>query len=300
MTSGDAPPVHTTAFVLSGGGSLGAVQVGMLQALAAAGIEPDLLIGTSAGGLNATWVGARGTSPQSLDELARVWTGLHRRDVFPFRPLQLLGALLGRRRGLFPGEALGDLVEERAGIEDLGQARIPVHLLATDLLTGSDVLLSSGPMREAARATAAIPGVLPPVHLDGRWLVDGAIATRAGVSHAVELGATRVVVLPAGVPCAIDEPPRSAIGMAVHALSLLIEQQLVIEVSQPVEGVDVGLLPPPCPLSVSPGDFSRAAELIEHGRADAAAWIADGGLERRDPARYLAPHRHAQDVHRRR
>ncbi|WP_430540695.1 patatin-like phospholipase family protein [Nocardioides marinisabuli] len=129
----------------------------------------------------------------------------------------MLRGLTGRSRSLFPGEPLGELVAERAGIDDLEQADIPVHLLATDLFTGADVLLSTGSVRDGARATAAVPGVLPPVQVGARWLVDGAIATRAGVSHAIELGAARVVVLPAGVPCAIQEPPRSVIGVAVHA-----------------------------------------------------------------------------------
>ena len=287
-----SPAPGRTAFVLSGGGSLGAVQVGMLQALAAADIQPDVLIGTSAGGINAAWVGARGMSPESLAELARAWTELRRRDVFPIRPLQVLAGLTGRRNSLFSGEPLGDLVAERAGIQDLSEATIPVHLLATDLFSGIDVLLSSGSVRDAARATAAIPGILPPVLIEGQWLVDGAVATRAGVSHAIELGATRVVVLPAGVPCAIDRPPSSAIGVALHALSLLIEQQLLIEVALRVEGVTIGLLPPLCPLTVSPADFGHAAELIERGRTDSTAWIDAGGLEREDPSRFLALHRH--------
>ena len=288
----ESPSVGTTAFVLSGGGSLGAVQVGMLQALAAADVRPDLLIGTSAGGLNALWVAARGMSPDSLDALARTWVGLRRRDVFPIRPLQALAALVGRSSSLTSSQPLGDLVAENAGIDDLTEATIPVHLLTTDLLSGFDVLLSSGPVRDAARATAAIPGVLPPVQIGDRWLVDGAIATRAGVSHAIDLGATRVVVLPAGVPCALQEPPRSAIGVAVHALSLLIEQQLIIEVSAEVDGVSIGLLPPLCPVRISPADFSHAAELIERGRTASTAWIADGGLDRADPGRFLALHHH--------
>ncbi len=288
----------TTAFVLSGGGSLGAVQVGMLQALTSAGIEPDLLIGTSAGGLNATWVGAHGTSQASLAELADTWIELRRRDVFPIRPLRLLRGLTGHSRSLFAGEPLGDLVARRAGIDVLEQARIPVHLLATDLFTGADVLLSTGSVRDAARATAAIPGLLPPVQVGERWLVDGAIATRAGVSHAIELGASRIIVLPAGVPCAIQEPPRSAIGVAVHALTLLIEQQLIIEVDLVVEGVSIGLLPPLCPLMISSADFDHAAELIERGFTSSAAWIADGGLERSRPSRYLSLHHHGSAAHR--
>src|SRR3954464_9667404 len=75
----------TTAFVLSGGGSLGAVQVGMLQALAERRITPDLLVGTSAGALNAVFVAAHGTSPAALELLARTWTALRRDDIFPVR-----------------------------------------------------------------------------------------------------------------------------------------------------------------------------------------------------------------------
>jgi NTE family protein len=76
----------TTAFVLSGGGSLGAVQVGMLQELAARGIRPDLLVGTSAGALNAAYVAGHGAEPAALDRLAAIWRALRRRDVFPLSP----------------------------------------------------------------------------------------------------------------------------------------------------------------------------------------------------------------------
>src|SRR6478672_7548151 len=91
-----------TAFVLSGGGSLGAVQVGMLQALAAQGVEPDLLIGTSAGALNAAYVAGRGMGTRSLDDLAAIWAGLRRRDVFPLQPARLGAAAIGRAPSLCP------------------------------------------------------------------------------------------------------------------------------------------------------------------------------------------------------
>ena len=84
----------TTAFVLSGGGSLGAVQVGMLQALTERGETPDLLVGTSAGALNATYLAGHGISRDSLHTLAALWAGLRRRDVFPISPgRQLLAAI---------------------------------------------------------------------------------------------------------------------------------------------------------------------------------------------------------------
>ena len=89
----------TTAFVLSGGASHGAIQVGMLQALAERDVHPDLLIGTSAGAVNAAYVAGHGTGGQALDELAATWRGLRRGDVFPFDPLRHLLALAGRSDG---------------------------------------------------------------------------------------------------------------------------------------------------------------------------------------------------------
>ena len=84
-----------TAIVLTGGGSLGAVQVGMLQALSAYGVRPDLLVGTSSGAMNAAWVAGHGMSADSLAELASIWTALRRTDVFPVDPGRVVRGLLG-------------------------------------------------------------------------------------------------------------------------------------------------------------------------------------------------------------
>jgi predicted acylesterase/phospholipase RssA len=91
----------TTAFVLSGGGSLGAVQAGMLQALTDNGVTPDLLIGTSAGALNAAYLAGHGTSREAVDALADIWVRLRRRDVFPFSPVRHALALAGVRESVF-------------------------------------------------------------------------------------------------------------------------------------------------------------------------------------------------------
>ncbi len=281
-----------TAFVLSGGGSLGAVQVGMLQALAAGSITPDLLVGTSAGAVNALWVAEHGMSDASLRELARIWVDLRRRDIFPIRAAGLVRALIGRANAVSSSEDLGALVRAHSTIEDLGQTSIPVHLMATDLLSGTGVAISTGPPSEAVRASAAIPGIFAPSRLDGRWLVDGALAYPAGVAQAVELGATHIYVLPAGVPCALPRPPRSALGMAVHALTLLIEQRLISEVATPQPGVTIHLLPPLCPVATSAADFSHAAELIDRARRASTTWIDEGGLDVPQPARFLSLHHH--------
>jgi len=98
----------TTAFVLSGGGSLGAVQVGMLQALEDRGIEADLLIGTSAGAVNAAYVAGHGMSHRSLADLAQIWRGLRRQTVFPFDPLRHCWLWRARGRRCAPTEGCAD------------------------------------------------------------------------------------------------------------------------------------------------------------------------------------------------
>lgn len=283
----------TTAFVLSGGGSLGAVQVGMLQALSEEGVRPDALVGTSAGAVNALWVGQHGMSTESLAELAAIWRDLHRSAIFPLRPTQVRRALLGRSPSLFSSEPLGELVRRHCAINDLTDAAIPVHLVTTDLLSGVATLVSSGSPGDAVRASAAIPGIFPPVHISGRWLVDGAFGAPSGIMHAVGLGATEIYVLPTGVPCALPQPPASAMGVAVHALTFLIEQQLIADVTHPPVGATVHLIPPLCPVSVSAADFSQAASLIWRSHRASTAWIEQGGLDSLEPARFLSLHAHA-------
>jgi NTE family protein len=166
-----------TAFVLSGGGSLGAVQVGMLQALAARGVEPDLLIGTSAGALNAVFVAGHGLTDRSLAEPATIWTNLRRGQVFPFQPARLAAAAVGLVPSLFPNDGLRRLIERNITFRRLEEAKVPVHVVATDHRSGQEVLISDGDAIDAVLASSAIPGVLPPVHVDGRVLSTAARPT---------------------------------------------------------------------------------------------------------------------------
>ena len=139
----------TTAFVLSGGGSLGAVQVGMLQALADRQITPDLLVGTSAGALNASYLAGRGTGRAALEGLAASWTATRRRHVFPIEPAHQLLALSGARPSLFTDRGLRRLITQHLDYERLEDATVPVFLVASDLLSGQEVVMSRGDGRSA-------------------------------------------------------------------------------------------------------------------------------------------------------
>src|SRR5262249_49891326 len=144
---GDHTGAMPVAFVLSGGASLGAVEVGMLMALRERGIEPDMIVGTSVGALNGAWLA--GHPNAALDELANVWRHLRRAAVFPADPLRGLLAFAGRRQGLVPKHKVRALIEHHLTFERLEDAPIPLHVSAVDVLTGRDVLFSDGPACEA-------------------------------------------------------------------------------------------------------------------------------------------------------
>jgi len=282
----------TTAFVLSGGGSLGAVQVGMLQALAERDVRPDLLIGTSVGAINAAYVAGRGTGVHSLEQLAAIWRGLRCQDVFPLNPLRHVLAVTGARPSLCSNRGLRRLLDSHLTYRNLQDAPIPVHIVTTNLLSGEEVLLSVGDTARAVLASTAIPGVFPAIDDTGRTLVDGGISDNAALSQAVALGADEVYILPAGFACALERPPGTALGTAMQALTLLIEQRLIIDVAQFAGPGAIKVLPPLCPVAVSATDFGHAAELIDRARTATGAWIDSGGPSLAAPSRFLSLHHH--------
>ncbi len=161
-----------TAFVLSGGASLGALQVGMLQALYEREITPDLLVATSVGAVNAAFVASRPQTVATARELASLWRNLEREDVFPVSMSALVGGLCGRRDHLVPDLGLREIVRRHIELDDLADGTVPLHVAAFDIRAGRETLLSEGPALEAIVAAASIPGVFPAVEIAGRWLVE--------------------------------------------------------------------------------------------------------------------------------
>lgn len=263
----------SVAFVLSGGASLGAVEVGMLMALHEAGVRPDLIVGTSVGAINGAWLAGHPDDP--IDGLARVWKRLRRRDVFPADPVRGFLSFAGQRRSFVSSGPLRKLVERELTFDRIEDAPIPLHVVAADALTGREVCFSEGPAVEAIMASSAIPAVFEPVEIDGVPYVDGAVVNNTPISHAVAQGATTVWVLCAGYACAIDEPPRGALAVGLHALSLLLHQQLADDVERYEPIVQLHILPPLCPLEVSPADFSKAGTLIDRAYRQSREWIAE-------------------------
>ena len=281
---------HVTAFVLAGGGSLGAVEVGMLKELLAWGERPAMVVGASAGAINAAFFAGDPTSAGAA-RLERLWCDLKRSDVFPFSLANLLG-LLRQRDHLVDSHGLRRLLERHLPYLRLEDAGLPVHIVAADLLSGDEVVLSAGPVVDAVLASAAIPGVFPPVDIGGRLLVDGGVANNTPVSTAIALGATRVIVLPTGFACALQKAPSGAVARAMHALGLLVARQLVHDAERFADVVQLRIVPSLCPLERSPYDYSASASLIEQAASTTRHWLEDGGLERGGVPMQLREHRH--------
>jgi len=278
-----------TAFVFTGGGSLGAVQVGMLRVLLAAGVRPDFVVGASVGALNASYF-AGAPDIDCVTRLEAIWRGLKRSDIFPFSLTTALGLIRHPDYLVDPGGLRG-LIEANLPFARLEDAQIPLSIMATDL-QGQVVRLSKGPAIEAILASTAIPAVFPSVEIDGEPLIDGSFAANTPMRLAAELGAERIVVLPTGYACALKDPPRGVVGKALHAITLMIAWQLRHELETVPANIDVHLVPTLCPLAVSPFDFSASRGLIERAVQSTRRWIDGGGLARRSGPEELAPHHH--------
>jgi NTE family protein len=280
-----------TALVLAGGGSFGAIQAGMLHSLATHGIAADTVVGSSVGSLNGAYYAGNPTL-EGIERLETIWRGLRRSDVFPVGWGAVLGFLV-RRNFLAEPEGLRALVETNLTYRNLKDAKMPIHIVATDILTGGTVVLSEGPAAQAIIASAAIPVVFPPVRFEDVYLVDGAISSNTAVKVAVAQGARRLIVLPTGYACALSKPPAGALASALHALTLLIARQLLSELKElDGSGIEYFVLPPLCPLTGSPYDFSQSDALIDRAIKSTDAWIENGGLEKPNVRTQLSIHKH--------
>lgn len=266
-------PAPREAFVLSGGGSLGAAQVGALQALFEAGIVPDVVIGCSVGALNAAFVAVE-PSAERAGELEQVWRGMSRQAVFPDGRFSVARRLAGRAAHLYSPEGLRALIETCVPLADLADTKIPLHVVTTDLRAGEPVWWTGGDPVEVLAASACLPGIFPPVELAGSVHVDGGVTCPVPTRRALDLGASRVWVL---------DVAREFHGWAderMTAMDVLLE-------SFAISRSHLGRQEPPA----QPGqrvvslpalrtgrhdlrDFSRTSALISAGREAGRAMIA--------------------------
>jgi NTE family protein len=187
--------VHT-AFVLGGGGLLGAHEVGMLRALEQAGVQPDLVVGTSVGALNGVFVAADPAGAAAW--LAQLWQGEALRHAFSETLWGRAVRLARSGTHLHSIEPLRHMLDEALPGQDFADLQVPFHCVAASIETASARWFSEGPIAPAVLASCAVPGLLPPVEVDGQHYFDGGLVDSIPVGRAIALGARTVYVLQVG------------------------------------------------------------------------------------------------------
>ena len=279
-----------TAFVFAGGGSFGAIQVGMLHSLTAHGISADMVVGSSVGALNGAFYAGDPTL-KGVERLGDIWRALKRQDVFPMSWRTVL-SFLWRRDFLISHDGIRKLIDDHIPYHNLQDASVPVHIVTTDIISGDSIVLSEGSTSEAIVASTSIPGAFSPIRYKDYYLADGAISSNTPIQVAVRKGARRLIILPTGHACATQAPPVGAVANALHALTLLIARQLVSELESLDPDIEYFVVPPLCPLVGSPYDFSRTADHITRAIQSTDAWLAQHGLQQGKIPHEMRPHGH--------
>ncbi|HYI44729.1 MAG TPA: patatin-like phospholipase family protein [Actinomycetota bacterium] len=235
-----------TAFVFSGGGPLAALQVGALKALTERGVKPDLVVGTSAGALNATWT-AMDPTPDGIQELERRWRRLRDGDLFPGGRFKASWArMLVKGNRVFENSGLKRIIEESIGSEArFEETQIPLGVTATELETGAERVFTSGDLYLPLLASSAMPGIFPPIEVEGRLYIDGGVADNVPIVPAVELGGKTLYVMNSTSHSRQRRPLARPIDYLLHAFSLARSQRLGLDVGHYRDRVKIVMLPTP-------------------------------------------------------
>ncbi|GAW47914.1 MULTISPECIES: patatin-like phospholipase family protein [unclassified Nocardioides] len=271
----------TTAFVLGGGGVLGAVEVGMLRALLERGIAPDLVLGTSIGALNGAMV-ARDPSLGVIEKLTELWKGAGSsgHEVYGDSPLRTVRRAVSTGTHLWSSKPLHQALLDEFG--DLTFEELPVRfqVCAASIERSAEHWFTSGPLVEAVVASAAVPGLLPPAKVGDEHYLDGGIVNSIPLGRAVQLGASRVFVLQVG---RIDRPltvPKRPWEVARVSFEIARRHRFIRELEELPAGVEAHVLPARGTSGrddslLGTRDFSGVQQRIDETYAASVAYLDD-------------------------
>jgi NTE family protein len=287
MSTTQAAPRPRVAFVLSGGGSHGAAQVGMLRALLDAGIVPDVVVGCSVGALNGVFVAADPTAAR-VEALATVWRSLDRKDVFGSRRRHTLLNALARRDHLYENSALLTLIDRFCPVIDLADLAVPMHVVTTDLDAGRPTWWTHGPARGVLAATSSLPGLFAPFPLPGPHgatrHIDGGVVCPVPVARAAELDVDVIYVLDLSGGERLVPTRLNALDVLVHSFTISRYANLPDHASHARPGQEVVVLPSPQTSGTDLTDFANTDTWIEQTRVACADFLADRAAPAAIPA----------------
>jgi len=250
-----------TAFAISGGGARGAAQVGMLRALIERGITPDLIVGVSIGAWNGAWIAYR-PDLDWVKQLEQVWRQARRRP------------------SLYEGNGLSRFVARHLQVHNFEDLAVPLHTVAIDLTLGTKAVFSHGALAPAVLASSAIPGVFPPVVIEGRQHVDGGLVDPTGLDTAIELGARRVYVLDSGYAGRLPAPLGSMNAIVDHTFQIAAQHRTRWTIQQMGRSVEIIHLRPDAGFLRNSMDFGATDFYLNEGYRFASEAL-DTRLKRR-------------------
>jgi NTE family protein len=275
------------AFALSGGGPFGALQVGALKALFEHGTIPDLVTGTSCGALNAALV-AFDPTPSGIARLEQTWTSLAGFGLFSTRGLGAAtwARLLVRGDHVFDNSGMKKMIEVGLGHRRFEDATIPLAVVATDLETGAEEIFSSGDLTVPLLASAAMPGIFPPVRIGDRLYIDGGVTNNVPITPAVTMGATTVYVLDSTAQNHVRRPLDRPLDYLTHAFSLARAQRLKHDLSLYEDTDRIVVVPMPrVDFYIPFASVGHSARLMEQSYSHTMRWLEsrdkEGEPERR-------------------
>ncbi|UQU65984.1 patatin-like phospholipase family protein [Couchioplanes caeruleus] len=230
------------AFVLGGGGVLGAVQVGMLRALFRAGYRPDVVIGTSIGAVNGALVAADPTEAVT-DRLVRLWSSPEAAEVYGDSIARQVRRFAARTHLHSPLPLRRLLTAELGEQSSFADLKIPFRCCAASIERAAEHWFDTGPLVDAVLASASVPGLLPPMEIAGEHFVDGGIVNSIPIGEAVRVGAKRIFVLQVG---RIERPltvPRRPWEVAQVAFEIARRHRFARELASLPDDVQVHVLP---------------------------------------------------------
>jgi NTE family protein len=250
------PKEPRVAFVLGGGGHQGAYEVGMLRGLLEHRIVADLVVGTSVGALNGAAFAASPTS-ETVERLRELWLTLDDDKIFGGSLLSGAANLVRSRTHLHSNKALRKLIEELLPVSRFEDLKVPFQCVAASIERAAEQWFGDGPLVDAILASAAVPGVLPPVPIGGEHFVDGGIVNSIPIARAVELGATDVYVLHVG---RIEQPlsaPKTPVQVAFVAFEIARRHRFARDLATLPKGVTAHVLPTGQPKRARAVDWSQ-------------------------------------------
>lgn len=235
-------PPERVAFVLGGGGLRGAAEVGMVKALAETDVRPDMVVGTSIGSINGAII-ASGPLDEMAERLEGMWDELTESGVLREGALSRVANIARHRTHIHTNQAMRKLLLDWLPLSTFEQLPIPFQCSAACVETSSEWWFETGPLIDAVLSSCAVPGLLPPVEVNGRHFIDGGVVNSIPISRALELGATTIYVLHVGN---IDTPlrvPRNAWDVAFVAFEISRRHRFHRDMESLPEGVTIHVLP---------------------------------------------------------